>query len=194
MKFSKLAFVGSQFAARKSGMTTKSTIAGVLQQSPLSSLANAVLPSSSPPRSTRLFSSMGEGKPALKNVGKDAMEEIIEDYEEGGREESGYVILDVREPHEIEYTGKLSENTVTFPLQKLMQYNAFSLDEDDFEEIYGFEKPTPDESKLTNYCYHFGCRLDGYGVRYFRRPSFEKLNINRLLFFVSSCIFLCGWY
>eukprot|EP00980_Cylindrotheca_fusiformis_P027227 scaffold19424_cov142-Cylindrotheca_fusiformis.AAC.11 len=74
------------------------------------------------------------------------MEEIIEDYEEGGREESGYVVLDVREPHEIEYTGKLSENTITFPLQKLAQYNAFALEEDDFEEIFGFEKPHLDES------------------------------------------------
>jgi rhodanese-related sulfurtransferase len=173
MRFSKLAFVGSQFVARKSGMTTKSPITAVLQQSPLSSLAKAVLPSSFP-RSTRLFSSMGEGNPTLQNVGKDAMEEIIEDYEQGGRADSGYVIMDVREPHEIEYTGKLSENTVTFPLKKLMQYNAFALDEDEFEEIYGFEKPTPDESKLTNYCYHFGCRLDGYGVRSFRRPALKN--------------------
>jgi hypothetical protein len=170
MKFSKLAFIGSQFVARKSGMTTKSA---VLQQSPLSSLDKAVLSSSSP-RSTRLFSSMGEGKPALQNVGKDAMEEIIEDYEEGGREESGYVIMDVREPHEIEYTGKLSENTVTFPLNKLMQYNAFALEEDEFEEIYGFEKPALDESKLTNYCYHFGCQVDGHGARSFRRPALKN--------------------
>jgi hypothetical protein len=166
-------------------MTTKSPITAVLQQSPSSSLANAVLPSSFP-RSTRLFSSMGEGKSTLQHIGKEAMEEIIEDYEQGGREESGYVIMDVREPHEIEYTGKLSENTLTFPLQKLNQYNAFALDEDDFEEIYGFEKPTLDESKLTNYSiatYHFGCRLDSWvWCQICSSTSFEKLNINRLLF------------
>lgn len=75
------------------------------------------------------------------------MEEIIEDYEEGGREESGYVVMDVREEHEIAASGKLSPNTLTFPLQKLAQYDAFSLDADDFEEIFGFEKPTPDESE-----------------------------------------------
>lgn len=81
------------------------------------------------------------------------MEEIIEDYEQGGREESGYVVLDVRQPHEIEATGKLSPNTQTLPLQELAQYNAFALEEDEFEETFGFEKPTPDESKYTyTYC------------------------------------------
>lgn len=84
---------------------------------------------------------------ALQHIGKNAMEEIVEDYEQGGREDSGYVIMDVREPHEIEYTGKVSEHTLTFPLQKLAQYNAFALEEDEFEEIFGFEKPSPDESK-----------------------------------------------
>jgi hypothetical protein len=168
-------------------MTTKSA---VLQQSPLSSLDKAVLPSSSP-RSTRLFSSMGEQKVIIQSVGKDDMEEIIEDYEQGGREDSGYVIMDVREPHEIEYTGKLSENTVTFPLKRLMQFNAFALDEDVFEEMYGFEKPTLDESKLTNYCYHFGCRFDVYGVRYFRRLGLKN-SFQVVFFFLLALVFSCA--
>ena len=66
--------------------------------------------------------------------------------EEDGREASGYLVMDVREEPEIAASGKLSPNTLTFPLQKLMQYNAFSLEEDEFEEIFGFEKPTPDET------------------------------------------------
>jgi rhodanese-related sulfurtransferase len=74
------------------------------------------------------------------------MEEIVEDYEQGGREDSGYVVIDVREMHEIEFTGKVSPNTLSLPLQKLMQLNVFELDEDEFEEICGFDKPTPDET------------------------------------------------
>jgi hypothetical protein len=32
----------------------------------------------------------------MTNIDKEAMTEIIEDYEEGGREDSGYVVMDVR--------------------------------------------------------------------------------------------------
>ncbi|MGK3747560.1 MAG: hypothetical protein ACI90V_014424, partial [Bacillariaceae sp.] len=42
-----------------------------------------------------LFSST-TGGPTMTNIDKEAMTEIIEDYEEGGREDSGYVVMDVR--------------------------------------------------------------------------------------------------
>jgi hypothetical protein len=45
--------------------------------------------------SSRLFSS-STGGPTMTNIDKEAMTEIIEDYEEGGREDSGYVVMDVR--------------------------------------------------------------------------------------------------
>jgi hypothetical protein len=45
--------------------------------------------------SSRLFSS-STGGPTITNIDKEAMTEIIEDYEEGGREDSGYVVMDVR--------------------------------------------------------------------------------------------------
>jgi rhodanese-related sulfurtransferase len=112
---------------------------------------------------TRLFSGGGPQEVTLTNVGKEEMEEILEDYEEGGREDSGYVVLDVREANEIEYTGKLSPNTITFPLQKLMQYNAFALDDDEFEEIFGFEKPGMDETLV------FSCAM---GVRSVHAANF----------------------
>jgi rhodanese-related sulfurtransferase len=113
---------------------------------------------------TRLFSSGGGPQEVtLQDVGKEEMEEILEDYEEGGREESGYVVLDVREVNEIEYTGKLSPNTITFPLQKVMQYNAFALDDDEFEEIFGFEKPGMDETLV------FSCAM---GVRSVHAANF----------------------
>jgi rhodanese-related sulfurtransferase len=84
--------------------------------------------------------------PRIRNVSKEEMEEIIEDYEEGGREASGYVIIDVREPSEIAATGKLSPNTLSVPLGVLAQYQIFQMDEEDFEEVCGFPKPTLDET------------------------------------------------
>jgi rhodanese-related sulfurtransferase len=94
---------------------------------------------------TSLMSSSSHG-PTLQNIGKEEMEEIIEDYENGGREDSGYILLDVREEGEIAFTGKLSPNTITFPLQKLMQLQAFEMDGDDFQMSFGFEKPRLDET------------------------------------------------
>ena len=96
---------------------------------------------------TRLFMSTGgQQEVFLQNIGKQEMEEILDDYENGGRLESGYVVMDVREENEIAYTGKISPSTITFPLQKLMQYNAFEMEDDEFEEVFGFPKPLPDET------------------------------------------------
>lgn len=95
------------------------------------------------------------------------MEEIVEDYEEGGREESGYVVLDVREPNEVVFTGSLSPNTINLPLQLLAQQNVFSLDEDDFEEVCGFAKPTPDETLV------FSCAA---GIRSVQAAQFAAMN------------------
>mmetsp|Transcript_19189 Transcript_19189/g.47792 ORF Transcript_19189/g.47792 Transcript_19189/m.47792 type:complete len:200 (+) Transcript_19189:98-697(+) len=92
--------------------------------------------------SSRLFSSV-EG---LTNVDKQGMEEIIEDYEQGGREESGYVIMDVRETSEVAQSGKLSPNTITLPLSLIGNQNVFGMDEDEFEIVCGFPKPSPDET------------------------------------------------
>ena len=103
----------------------------------------------------------------LQNIGKEGMEAILEDYEESGREESGYVVMDVREQYEIETTGKLSPNTITFPLQTLMRYNAFSLEEDEFEETFGFEKPKLDETLV------FSCAA---GVRSVAAAQFAAQN------------------
>jgi hypothetical protein len=138
---SKLAFVGTHFACRNNKIIHSSFSTAVRRTG-----ENQFNRFPSSTTSTRLFSSSG-GEPQLQNIAKEEMEEIVEDYEQGGREESGYVILDVRQPGEIEYTGKLSPNTLTLPLQELAQYNAFALEEDEFEEIFGFDKPTPDESK-----------------------------------------------
>jgi rhodanese-related sulfurtransferase len=125
---------------------------GILFASPISKVAvtkDSMTASCSPVFSrARLFSSVGNGGdgPIIKNIGRDEMEEIVEDYEEGGRQESGYVIIDVREADEIAYTGKVSPNTIHVPLGVLAQYQVFNMDEDEFEEVCGFAKPDLDET------------------------------------------------
>eukprot|EP00531_Pseudo-nitzschia_arenysensis_P020041 CAMPEP_0116123070 /NCGR_PEP_ID=MMETSP0329-20121206/4550_1 /TAXON_ID=697910 /ORGANISM="Pseudo-nitzschia arenysensis, Strain B593" /LENGTH=136 /DNA_ID=CAMNT_0003616957 /DNA_START=313 /DNA_END=723 /DNA_ORIENTATION=- len=94
--------------------------------------------------STRLFST-ADG-PTLTNVDKEGMEEIVEDYEQGGREESGYVVMDVREESEVAQSGKVSPNTITLPLSLIGSQNVFAMDDDEFEIVCGFPKPTPDET------------------------------------------------
>jgi rhodanese-related sulfurtransferase len=77
----------------------------------------------------------------IQLVGKEQMEEILEDFEQG---ESGYVILDVRNPDEVEKTGKLSPNVITCPLPDLK--DALQMDSEKFESTYGSPKPSPDDT------------------------------------------------
>jgi rhodanese-related sulfurtransferase len=95
---------------------------------------------------TRRFLTSNTGEIQLKHIGWEEMDALIDEFEELGREESGLVIMDVRNSDEIASTGKLSPNTITLPLGAIMQYNVFALDEDDFEDMCGFAKPTPDET------------------------------------------------
>jgi len=96
--------------------------------------------------STSSGASGGGKMPQIRQIGKADMTEIIEDYEEGGRAESGYVVMDVRGGDEIMYTGKVSPNTITLPLPIIMTHNVFALENEDFEEVCGFEKPALDET------------------------------------------------
>ena len=54
--------------------------------------------------------------------------------------------MDVRGEDEVAATGKLSPNVYTVPLPILAQTNAFNMDEDDFEDAFGFSKPTLDKT------------------------------------------------
>mmetsp|Transcript_24509 Transcript_24509/g.44321 ORF Transcript_24509/g.44321 Transcript_24509/m.44321 type:complete len:204 (-) Transcript_24509:403-1014(-) len=91
---------------------------------------------------TRRFSSSVN----INNIGKEDLVEILEDFESVGREESGYVVLDVRGPEEIAGTGNLSPSINNLPLPFIMEKNAFKLSEEDFEEEFGFAKPQMDET------------------------------------------------
>mmetsp|Transcript_19525 Transcript_19525/g.30130 ORF Transcript_19525/g.30130 Transcript_19525/m.30130 type:complete len:191 (-) Transcript_19525:55-627(-) len=108
--------------------------------------------------SRRYLSSGGfDGEPPqIAQIGMEQMEEIIEDLNEAGREETGYFVIDVRGYDEVAYTGKLSEKVYTIPVQVIMEKNAFAMEEDDFEEEYGFKKPDLDETLV------FSCKA---GIR-----------------------------
>ena len=81
----------------------------------------------------------------ITRINKEAMTEIIDDVSSTSREESGYVIIDVRGQDEIAYTGKLNDCVETLPLPYIAQ-GALSMDEDDFKEQFGFDKPGLDET------------------------------------------------
>ena len=93
--------------------------------------------------STRRYMSSGE---PVTTIDKQGLNEILEDIENSSREESGYVVIDVRGQDEIAYTGKLADCVETLPLPLIAQAGAFSMSEEDFEESFGFAKPGLDET------------------------------------------------
>jgi rhodanese-related sulfurtransferase len=94
----------------------------------------------------KAFMSSSSAPVDIKHIGKAEMEEILEDLEAGGREDSLYVVVDVRTGGEIANTGKLSPSVNHVPIEVIMESNVFQLDEDDFEAVCGFAKPMPDET------------------------------------------------
>ena len=50
------------------------------------------------------------------------------------------------EESEVAMTGKVSPNTHTLPLSIVGSQLVFEMDEDEFEIVCGFPKPTPDET------------------------------------------------
>ena len=58
------------------------------------------------------------------------------------------VILDVREPLELFETGKIP-GAINIPISSAVQ--SFHIPEEDFEELYGYERP-PKDAELLFYC------------------------------------------
>lgn len=67
---------------------------------------------------------------------------------DGGESASKVVIVDVREPGEIQSTGKIP-GAINIPITSAAQ--SFHVPEADFEHVYGFERPSRD-STLLFYC------------------------------------------
>eukprot|EP00557_Chaetoceros_sp_GSL56_P006195 CAMPEP_0176497252 /NCGR_PEP_ID=MMETSP0200_2-20121128/11622_1 /TAXON_ID=947934 /ORGANISM="Chaetoceros sp., Strain GSL56" /LENGTH=176 /DNA_ID=CAMNT_0017895247 /DNA_START=77 /DNA_END=607 /DNA_ORIENTATION=- len=115
----------------------------------------------------RFMSSFKENSVAIKQIDKKALHEIIEDIESTSREESGYVVIDVRNEDEIAYTGKLSECVEILPLPLIAQMGAFSMTEEDFEDSFGFAKPKQDETII------FTCKA---GIRSMHAAQYAAMN------------------
>jgi rhodanese-related sulfurtransferase len=108
----------------------------------------------------------------ITHVNKPQMEEILEDYEEGGREESQYIVIDVRTEDEVYSTGKLSPSVHTLPVQVIMQANVFEMPDEEFEDFCGFAKPSMDETIV------FSCAAgirSVYACQFAAKAGYSKL-------------------
>jgi len=94
------------------------------------------------------------------------MSEIITDAEESEGTDSKYTIIDVRNVDEINYTGKLSPVVHTLPLPYIAQYNVFGMEDDEFEEQFGFDKPGLDKTIV------FTCKA---GIRSMHAAQFAAM-------------------
>lgn len=90
----------------------------------------------------------------FRNINKDKLKEILAQYTT--REESGVVLIDVRGEEEILATGKIASVAETLPLPYIQQHRVFAMDEQDFLDNFGFEKPRLDETVI------FSCKA---GIR-----------------------------
>jgi rhodanese-related sulfurtransferase len=81
----------------------------------------------------------------LKDITREDMEFILGTFEQAGRKNSGYIVLDVRGEDEVSNTGTLSPSTQTLPLAEILE-GCFLASEEAFMEKYGFDKPAVDET------------------------------------------------
>jgi hypothetical protein len=65
------------------------------------------------------MSSPSNEQVSISQIGKLELKEIVSTIETYGREDSGYVVMDVRGEDEVEYTGKLADCVHTAPLPDL---------------------------------------------------------------------------
>ncbi|CEI65806.1 hypothetical protein FVEN_g7516 [Fusarium venenatum] len=81
-----------------------------------------------------------------KDFKKWEFEELKKLVEDGTHED--IIIVDVREPYELFETGKIP-GAINIPITTAVQ--SFHIPEEDFEEMYGFERPSKDK-ELLFYC------------------------------------------
>ncbi len=101
----------------------------------------------------------------VQRINKSTLKEIMIEVETAGREECGYVIIDVRGHDEVRDIGKLHEVVYNLPLPHIAE-GALTMMEEDFEIKFGFEKPRLDEKIV------FHCKG---GVRSAKAVQFAKL-------------------
>ncbi len=107
----------------------------------------------------------GETEGGIQRIDRTAMAEIIEDVANSSREESGYIIIDVRGHDEVQFTGKLDDVVETLPLPYIAQ-GALAMEDEDFQDAFGFEKPQFDETLV------FTCKA---GIRSSQAAQLAKM-------------------
>lgn len=80
----------------------------------------------------------------IHQIGKEKMTEIIQDYEKKNSH-SKYVVIDVRDQEEVAASGKLSPQVITLPVPIILDQNVFAMNEKDFQNACGFQKPKHDQ-------------------------------------------------
>ena len=117
-----------------------------------------------PLQQLQMSSSSSSSPPQITSIDKAQMNEIIQIVEEESEEgESSYVIIDVRNVDEINYTGKLSPVVQTLPLPYIVQNGVFNMGGEDFEDQFGFVKPDLDKTVV------FSCKA---GIRSMHAAQF----------------------
>lgn len=74
-------------------------------------------------------------------IDEDKLLLYLEAFESKGRAPTGLVVVDVREPEDVEKTGKFTPHTYSFPYSKIREEHPFhNIDDDDeFYDQYGFD-------------------------------------------------------
>jgi len=76
----------------------------------------------------------------LTHIYKMELQEILF-HVENGTGDKKYVVIDVRGEDEVYATGKIHPMVHTLPLPYIAMRDGFNLDEEDFEDAFGFPKP-----------------------------------------------------
>ncbi|GKY98557.1 hypothetical protein MPSEU_000812500 [Mayamaea pseudoterrestris] len=153
MKPSRLAFATIAMLSRPFAAAFISQFRRTLSSTPLTEQLTLYRPTAintrrtmqSSPSQLRAYSSSSSSQ-NIESIDKTQMEAILNDFEEKGRQASGYCVIDVRSRMEVYQTGKLSPSIPTLPVEWILYDKIFEVDQDDFEDMAKFTKPSLDET------------------------------------------------
>jgi hypothetical protein len=74
-------------------------------------------------------------------IDEEKLLQYLEAFESKGRAPTGLVVVDIRDPEDVEKTGKFTPHTYSFPYSKIRVEHPFHNidDDDDFYDTYGFD-------------------------------------------------------
>jgi len=90
------------------------------------------------------YSKLTDESGTIRYIDEDTLLSYLEAYEGEGRKNTGLLVVDVREPEDVEKTGKFSPNTVNWPYaSKISKDNPFLsvYDDNKWVDKYEFDYP-----------------------------------------------------